>query len=89
MSAERVSRRGVYYDLSISPYEYHTPYGDIFKFSSEKKLEMYRRDIPTEIKRLEKMMERHDLNGFIPDEIVQLLVRAVYQAFYNRVEGKK
>ncbi|MBO5870270.1 MAG: hypothetical protein J6Q89_05915 [Clostridia bacterium] len=45
MTDVKRSRRGVYYDLTESPYEYNSPYGDLFKFSSEKKLEIYTRDI--------------------------------------------
>ena len=81
------SRRGVYYDLTISPYEYVTPYGDIFKFSSEKRLHIYTRDITKELNRLETLIQRHDMGSFIPDEIVQLMVRAVYTAFYHKIEG--
>ena len=81
------SRRGVYYDLSQSPYEYTTPYGDCFKFSSKKKMEIYTRDIPKELTRVEKLIERHDLGGFIPDEILQLIFKSVYRAFYRKVEG--
>ena len=81
------SRRGVYYDLTKSPYEYNTPYGDSFKFSSKKKLEIYTRDIVKEIARVETLIERHDLQGFIPEEIVQLLIKAVYTAFYHKIEG--
>lgn len=87
MSDVKKSRRGVYYDLTISPYEYHTPYGDIFKFSSQKKLEIYTRDIPKELQRLTRLIERHNLQNFIPDEIMQLIVKAVYRSFYNSVEG--
>lgn len=84
---EKVSRRGVYYDLSISPYEFRTPYGEIFKFSSAKKLEIYSRDIPREITKLESIMVRNDVQSFIPDEILQLLIKAVYRAFYKKIEG--
>ena len=82
-----VSRYGVYYDLSKSPYEFTTPYGDLFKFSSAKKLEMYRRDIDKEKERFEKWVSRHDLVEFIPPEIVHLLYRAVYSSFYRKIEG--
>ena len=81
------SRRGVYYDLSKSPYEYQTPYGDVFKFSSKKKLDIYTRDIVGEITRVEKMIDRNDLTGFIPREILQLIFKSVYRAFYRKVEG--
>lgn len=87
MEKQTVSKRGVYYDLSLSPYEYRNPYGDLFKFSSQKKLEIYTREITKEIDRLMKLFERNKLIDYIPYEIVQLLVRSVYCAFYNKIEG--
>ena len=78
--------RGVYLDLTKSPYEYTTPLGDTFKFSSAKKLEIYTREISKELARLEKILERHDMGNFLPEEIVQLLTRAVYRAFYRKIE---
>ena len=81
------SRRGVYYDLSKSPYEYKTPYGDLFKFSSAKKLEIYKREIPNEINRLYNLLDRHEMGNFLPDEIVIMLVNSVYRAFYRKIEG--
>lgn len=82
-----VSSRGVYHDLTISPYEFKTPYGDIFKFSSAKKLEIYTRDIPKELNRLDKLVDRNNLRNFIHEDIDRLLRRAVYDAFYKQVEG--
>lgn len=82
-----VSARGVYYDLSKSPYEYLTPYGDLFKFRSQKKLDIYTRDIVKEVGRVEKLIARHQLQEFIPPEIEQLIYKAVYRAFYRQVEG--
>lgn len=87
MSEIKKSRRGVYYDLRISPYEYTTPYGDIFKFSSSKKLEIYTRDIVKEIKRVDTLISRHDMSDFLPDEILTLLYKAVYRSFYRKIEG--
>lgn len=80
------SRRGVYYDLNLSPYEFETPYGDVFKFSSKKKLEIYTRDVPKEIDRLTKLLDRHALINLLPREIVGLLYRKVYVAFYRKTE---
>ena len=82
----KVSARGVYYDLTLSPYEYVTPYGDIFKFSSAKKLEIYTRDITKELKRLDDLIKRNDLGDFIPVEIKQLIIKGVYKSFYCKVE---
>lgn len=86
MTDVKKSRRGVYYDLTESPYEFTSPYGDLFKFSSEKKLEIYSRDIVKELKRVDDLFARHDLNGFVPDEIIELVKRAMYRSFYKRVE---
>lgn len=86
MGGVKKSRRGVYYDLTASPYEYRNPYGDIFKFSSEKKLEIYARDIDKELKRVNDLFERNELLSYVPDEIVELIKRAVYRSFYKRVE---
>lgn len=81
------SRRGVYYDLDKSPYEFTSPYGDLFKFSSSKKLEIYTRDITKETERLTKVLDRNGLKQLLPDEIVQMLYRMAYRGFYRKVEG--
>lgn len=81
------SRRGVYYDLNLSPYEFTSPYGDVFKFSSAKKLEMYTRDVVKEIDRMTKVLDRNGLQQVIPQEIISLLYRSTYEAFYNKIEG--
>ena len=80
-----VSARGVYYDLSLSPYEYHTPYGDIFKFPSRKKLEIYTREIIKELDRLTKALSRNNMDCLLPDEIIQLIFRACYRSLYRKV----
>lgn len=87
MSERLKSRRGVYKDLNLSPYEYISPYGDSFKFSSKKKLEMYTRDIPKEIDRISKTVGRLDLEAFLPREIIGLIYRTTYRAFYRKIEG--
>lgn len=80
-----VSRYGVYRDLTVSPYEYKTPYGDIFKFPSEKKLEMYTRDIQSELIRAEKYVDRLHLKDILPSEIVSLLYRSTYEGLYRKI----
>lgn len=82
-----VSARGVYYDLSKSPYEFRSPCGDSFKFSSKKKLEIYTRDIPKEIKRVDALIERHGLGDFVTNDCRALMYRAMYLAFYRKIEG--
>lgn len=87
MSNAKKSRYGVYYDVTASPYEYTTPYGDVFKFRSAKKLEMYTRDAPKEIERLDAIVERNQMTDFLPEEIIRLLHRTVYRSFYRKIEG--
>lgn len=82
----KVSSRGVYYDLTISPYEYNSPYGDLFKFSSQKKLDIYTRDVQKELKRVDDLFARHNLKKIVPSEIIDLIKRAVYKSFYKHVE---
>lgn len=86
MSETNVTRRGVYKDLTQSPHEFISPCGDSFKFPSAKKLEIYTRDVQKEIERLDKALARLGLLDALPPEIVQLLHRYTYRAFYN-VEG--
>lgn len=83
---QQISARGVYYDLTISPYEFITPYGEIFKFSSKKKLDIYTRDIPKEIQRVEKILDRNNVRDQLDDEIIALLIKAVYRSFYRKTE---
>ena len=87
MSEGVVSRYGVYRDLEKSPYRYESPYGDIFKFRSQKKLDIYTRDIQKEIDRVSKFVSRMDLDSYLPKEIIQLLYRSTYKALYDHVEG--
>ena len=86
MNDAKISRRGVYYDLTLSPYEYQSPYGEIFKFSSKKKLEIYTRDVPKELKRLDDLLNRHELRELVPVEVVDMIRRRIYCAFYVNVE---
>lgn len=85
MGNEVVSRYGVYRDLNQSPYEYKSPYGDLFKFPSQKKLDMYTRDIQNELDRITKTVNRLHLGEFIPAEVIQLLYRSTYKALYRKV----
>lgn len=80
------SRRGVYYDLDKSPYGYKSPYGDLFKFSSQKKLEMYTRDIEKELEKTNAFFERYSLHDHLPEEILEMVRRRVYLALYARMK---
>ena len=86
MSAKK-SRYGVWYDLEASPYEYRTQYGDVFKFRSQKKLDMYTRDAPKEIERMDSIIDRNNMRDFLPADIIRLLHRTVYRSFYRKIEG--
>lgn len=85
MSDQVVSRYGVYRDLEKSPYKYESPYGDLFKFPSQKKLEIYTREIQKETDQLTKLLNRLHLEDYLPGEIVQLLYRSTYRALYRKV----
>jgi hypothetical protein len=82
----RKTKRGVYLDLEASPYSYQTEYGDFFKFSSRKKMEIYVRDLPKELARVDALLGRHGLCAAIPEEIETLLKRELSKVFYRRVE---
>lgn len=83
-----VSARGVYYDLTKSPYGYESPYGDSFKFPSQKKLEMFTRDILKEVERIDKALSRNEMAAELPDEIILLIYRSIYRSLYRKiVEG--
>ena len=71
--------------MNQSPYEYESPYGDLFKFPSQKKLEIYAREIETELLRIDKALERLQLEDFLPGEIIQLLYRSTFKALYRKV----
>lgn len=87
MSEPIKSRRGVYFDLTKSPYVSKSPYGDLFRFSSRKKQEIFDRDIVKEVERVNKFMQRNNLESFIPTEIQELIRRKVYSSFYKKIEG--
>ena len=82
-----VSRYGVYRDLEKSPYGYASPYGDIFKFRSQKKLDIYHREIQKEIDRVSKFVGHLGLERYVPSEIIHLLYRSTYKALYENIEG--
>lgn len=80
------SRRGVYYDITKSPYEFTSPYGDCYKFSSKKKLEIYTRDIQKELDKADAFFDRHTLHDLLPVEIVDMIKRRIYRALYDRMK---
>lgn len=87
MNGQIVTARGVYKDLSLSPYEYKTPYGASFKFRSAKRLEIYARDVQKEIERLEKALNRNGVLETLPKETRETIYHIAYRNYYNIVEG--
>lgn len=78
------SARGVYYDLEKSPFIYIDDNGNVFKFSSEKKLDMFRSKlniaeckIIEEGKKLEKLGYKITKDYFKP---VKDLPKSIYNA---------
>lgn len=59
-----VSARGVYYDLDKSPYIYKDNLGNVFKFSSQKKLEMFEERLKLKELDFEKEVERLKILGY-------------------------
>lgn len=80
-----ISRRGVYYDLSKSPYEYKDKFGKVFKFSSQKKLDMF----VLRVKELEKVYcnEANKLKamGYIIDESYLSNLKKVPSNVYSKM----
>ena len=79
------SRRGVYYDLELSPWEFITPRGGIFKFSSETKLRVYTRAALEKMGEVNKMIDKHGMRDFISDELMKDIYTAVCWTVYREV----
>ena len=79
------SRRGYYYDLTESPYEYKTPYGDLFKFPSSKQLEIYSRNVQKEVEKIDKVFDRVGCRSLLSAATLRAVYRAVYRSFYKRM----
>ncbi len=79
------TRRGVYKDLSRSPYVVNSPYGDCFRFPSEKKLEIYLRELEKDCVRVEKLLIRTGLVNLLPDHVIELIGKTLYRALYDRI----
>lgn len=80
-----VSVKGYYYNLDKSPYSYQSPYGDSFKLPSKKRLEMIERQVPEALRRLDKLLDAHDLRNTLPPDMIPLLGRYVVQAVYDSI----
>jgi hypothetical protein len=88
MRSAEISRRGVYYNLDISPYTYKAPYGEIFKFSSAKKLEIYTRLISEQIAKIDKLLRVYTFKDDRKETIkANLMNNIFYTEIYKKVEG--
>lgn len=80
-----VSVKGYYYNLDISPYVWTSPYGDLFHLPSRKRVEMMEKRVPLALRRLEKLLDAHDLRKVLPPEMPAMLGRFIVQAVYDEV----
>lgn len=83
-----VSAKGYYYNLDISPYEWTSPYGDVYRMPSRKRAEMMDARVAEETERLHKYLDRSNLRGVIQPEIVTLLHKTLIQIVYDTIIGR-
>jgi hypothetical protein len=86
---KKVSERGVYYDLSLSPYEFKHPYTNtIFKFSSAKRLDMFVKRISSERVRFQKIIGKLDFLQIEEKKFINNRMEAwIYEFVYQLIEG--
>lgn len=83
-----ISRRGVYYDLTKSPYVYTDDFGNVFRFSSQKKLDIFIRKVKEAQENFNKEMENLKLLGYeIPESFTKNLQK-IPELIYNRTTYK-
>ena len=80
-----VSAKGFYYNLEMSPYEWVSPYGDIYKMPSKKRLEMMETKTKEELQRLDKLLQRNRLGETMPERIVELIRKYCIDAVYRQI----
>ena len=80
-----VSVKGYYYNLDKSPYVWKSPYGDTFRLPSAKRLELMGKRSQEAIRKLDKLMDTHNLRDVMPPELYRLLVKYVIQAVYEGI----
>lgn len=76
-----VSKRGVYYNLEMSPYKYVYK-GETFKFSSLTKLTSYLRKVKTKLNDINK----NDFENLANNNLYEQLVDNVYKTTYNEMK---
>jgi hypothetical protein len=80
------TRRGVYLDLTKSPYVCKA-YGLTFRFSSRKKMGMFNRDLPLRIREIKKLLDKINSIAGVTMNANGLGVFVALQQ-YKRIEGK-
>lgn len=83
MKDKTISARGVYYDLEKSPYIYEDKLGNTFKFSSEKKLEMFENRVNAKEKDFENEKERLKKLGYDIAKDYQTNIDCLPKLVYN------
>ena len=80
-----VSVKGYYYQLDKSPYEYTSPYGDLYKMPSRKRLEMMHERVALQMERCDKFFKRHELDMIAPEEVQILVRKFCIEAIYREI----
>lgn len=83
-----VSRRGVYHDLTISPYVYKTPYGDILKFPSQKKIDVYTRQVDKTLGQIWGQFIRIGIMTWLDQPTRHDIESCVYLLVYEQQKAK-
>ena len=78
-----ISARGVYYDLEKSPYIYEDKLGNVFKFSSEKKLEMFENRVKAKEKDFANEKERLKKLGYEIEKDYETNIDCLPKLVYN------
>lgn len=82
MKNKIVSARGVYYDLTQSPWEYIDDNGKVFKFSSEKKLDMFIAKIKAKEEAWMKEAQKLEKLGYDIDEKYFVNIKRLPEIIY-------
>lgn len=83
-----VSVKGYYYNLDKSPHVWKSPCGDTFRLPSAKRLELMDKRSQEALRKLDKLIDAHNLREHMPAEIYQLLQRYMIQSVYEGIVGE-
>lgn len=82
------SVKGYYYNLDISPHVWKSPCGDSYKLPSAKRVELMEKRVQESLKRLDKLLQTHNLADVLPPEMVTMLKRYIIQGVYEGIIGR-